>query len=198
MFAIGSLGFRNGAIVSYRMKSLICLLALCVVGLPFAHASELSLSSRRKPIKVRLIAAETSTALTSFDLNWKSYVGEMQTEDGHGQLVRFVYRYSIAAQALPETFMDYALVHQFNAVRDEGCDIPLASMVYSYRFSSGDEGASRLMGRDLTLEYAKSAPALTIPGEQVLPCYVVGPKDYKRSRSSKPAAEPSRKSAEGY
>jgi hypothetical protein len=189
---------RNGAIVSYRVKSLICLLALCVVGLPFAHGSELPVTSRKKPIKVRLIASEPSTAQTSFDPNWKSYVGEVQSNDGHGQLVRFVYRYSISAPALPGSFMDYTLVHQFNAVRDEGCDVPLASMIYSYRFSPGDDGAARLMGRELTLEYAKSAPALTVQGEEVLPCYVVGPKDYKRSRTSKPAAEFSRKSAEGY
>jgi hypothetical protein len=182
--------------MSYRTKTLTCLLALCIVGLPLARGAELRSSSNKKMLKVRLIGSEPSVPTTSFGPNWKSYVAEVQSGAERPRLVRFVYRYALSAPTMPGTFLDYALVHRFRALRDEACDMPLASMLYSYKFSSGDFEPVRPTGRELTLEYASSAPRLSAADPAVLPCYVVGPKDYKGSRASQPVEEYSKKSVD--
>lgn len=193
---------RTGAFVSYCTKSLTLLLALSIVGLPLAHGAKLRSNPRTKVIQVRLIASEPSLPTTSFGLNWTSYVAELQFGKEPPQLVRFMYRNYLSAPTLPKSFLDYSLVHRFRALRDEQCDLPLTTMLYSYRFTSGTYDPARPIGRELTLEYASLAPKFSEQDSeqdhQLLPCYVVRAKDYKGSHATKPVVGHPQKSDDGY
>jgi hypothetical protein len=183
--------------MNYRLKSLTVLFAIGTVGLSLAHGADHRFSPRREVIEVRLIASEPSLPGTSFGPNLTSYVAEMRTRNEPPQLVRLVYSHFFSAPPPPKSFLDYAMVHRFGALRDEGCDLPLASMLYSYRFSSSANGPTHLIGRELTLNYASTAPRELEQDDKILPCYVVRQKDYKGSHASNVAEKHWRKTAEG-
>lgn len=183
--------------MNYRVKSLTVLFAIGTAGLSLAHGAEHRFSHRKEVIEVRLIASEPSLPVTSFGPNLTSYVAEMRYRNEPPRLVRLVYSHFYSAPPPPKSFLDYAMVHRFGALRDEGCDSPLSSMLYSYKYSSSANEPAHLIGRELTLNYASTAPREFEQDGKILPCYVVRQKDYKGSRVNNVVERHWRRTIEG-
>ena len=139
-------------------RALCCLLILAFATPMWSES--LYVKVRHKTIRVRLLAQEPSAPTRNTD--W--YIVELQNKSGGKQFARLTYSFLEFEPRLPDSFLDYSAVHKFRAVRDSGCDVPVA----------------RLDKRHL--QPARHAPNADLDANDTLPCYVVMPKDYKGTR----------------
>jgi len=120
-------------------------------------------------IKVQLIAREKSLSLTTFGRNTDSYISESRLKHGQSELIRLSFRFLHQESRIPDSFLDYAAIHEFRALRDPSCDGSLQSLLH----------------RSSSWKYAENAPQIDATAETILPCYVVTPEDYKGSKHLK-------------
>jgi hypothetical protein len=126
-------------------------------------------------IRIRLVAHEYSLPRTTFGRSIESYVAELRPAHGHSSLARIYYRPMQFEPSMPLALLDYSAVHRFRAVRDSGCDATMEAI----SFSDISDRSGEIRRRKFTLEYLANAPELTVPGETVIPCYVIRPSDYQ-------------------
>jgi hypothetical protein len=144
------------------VRALCCFLILAFA-VPMWSES-LYVKVRHETIRVRLIAQEPSAPITATARNTDWYVVELQDKSGEKQFVRLTYSFLYFEPRLPESFLDYSAVHKFSAIRDTGCDLPVARLDKPH------------------LQHARHAPNADLGADGALPCYVVTPKDYKGTK----------------
>ena len=85
-------------------------------------------ATKKEHIRVRLIALASHFPRSSFFPNQEVFVAEKELAEGESRLVKLVYGYLPYQPRLSEQGLNYALVHELNALRDPNCDETLAQM----------------------------------------------------------------------
>jgi hypothetical protein len=158
--------FTSGEIIMcFTRRALACLFVL-IVTLP-SWPDSLYSKPKYENIQVRLIAREQLAPITSGARNTDWYVVELQGKSGEKHMARLTYSFLAHEARLPESFLNYATVHKFRAVREKSCDSSMAQV------------AQR------NLQYSTGVPK-SFGQNAALPCYVVTPKDYRGSTAARP------------
>jgi hypothetical protein len=156
----------------------VLFLALCLGAAvqPCVGGGLHTLGPKRAITNGRFVAKIPLQGITSFGLNYESYIFEVETGDKHNtkQLIKFSYRFDQREPRLPFSFFDHLLTHKFRLTRDEECDESWEGMSSLLVFDS----AGVFHGKQNALVYAKNAPVLKLDPRSMLACYVGTPQDY--------------------
>jgi hypothetical protein len=120
----------------------------------------------------RFVASIGEPALTSFGLNYQSFIFETMSPHGR-QFVRIMHAFALFEPQIPSCVLDYKQSFEVVATHSNKCSESVANM--SKRYAFDDEG--RFIGFKSAIEYSKGVPALPIPHDQPLQCYVVSVED---------------------
>jgi hypothetical protein len=176
----------------YR-AALVLALCLGIAIQPSAAEGLHQPAPKRTIVLGRIVAKVPLEAVTSFGLNYESYIVEAETggKQDAKQWIKFSYRFDQREPRLPKSFFDYSLTHKFRMTRDEDCDESWESI--SHRLAFDSSGA--FQGRQNALEYAKDAPLSQPDPHLMLACFVATPRDYlatvkSAAQQPKPPIEP--------
>ena len=160
------------------VRSGMVLLLLLSISTP-ALSLELK-AQHKKPqaVKFRIAAVADRVPRSSFSPNREAYLAYMTSDNNPYKTVKILFRYLGYEDGLSNEFADFGLVHTFKAVRDRSCDESWQS--FSTKFVVGKDG--NLLPVGIT-RYAAPEAAQDIPGDQILPCYVITPQGYKSSKA---------------
>jgi hypothetical protein len=179
--------------MSNPVSGSVLLLTLCLgIAVPRGEARGLhTATAEHKVMSGRIVAKVPLERLSTFGLNYESYIFEVYTDGKHStkQLIKLSYRFDQREPRLPNSFFDYSLTHTFRMTRDEDCDESWEGV--SSRFLFDDAGGFH--GRQTALIYANNAPVTEVDSPLKLACYVATPHDYKAT--SKNHTEPAKASA---
>jgi len=121
----------------------------------------------------RFVAWIDGPPLTSFGLNYQSFVFEIMSPKGR-QFVRIMHSFALFEPQIPSCVLDYKRSFELVATHSNVCSQSVSNMSKKYVFD--DEG--RFVGFKSAIEYSKGVPiTLPIPREQPLQCYVVSTGD---------------------
>ncbi len=173
------------------VKSGFLLLCLCAVVVPaVAGHDSLRPKPERLSVKSRIVARVPLETLTSVGLNEQSYVFELDgIKNVAPRLVKVSYRFHLREPQLPSSFLDYDLVHHFNVTRDDSCDETWGALTTRYLFDRN----GNFRGSQSALVYVSNAPAPQMDRQDILPCYVVTPRDYQSTEKRHVEKQPADK-----
>jgi len=120
----------------------------------------------------RFVASIGEPALTSFGLNYQSFIFEVMTPKGR-RFVRIMHAFALFEPQIPSCVLDYKQSYEVVATHHNACSASVSNMSKKYVFD--DEG--RFIGFKSAIEYSKGVPTLPIPHDEPLPCYVVSVED---------------------
>lgn len=120
----------------------------------------------------KFVASIGEPPLTSFGLNYQSFVFEMMSPKGR-TFVRIMHAFALFEPQIPRCVLDYKQSFELVATRSNKCSQSVSHMSKKYVFD--DRG--RFLGFKSAIEYSKGVPALPIPRDEPLQCYVVSPQD---------------------
>ena len=120
----------------------------------------------------RFVASIDEPPLTSFGLNYQSFVFEVMSPHGR-QFVRILHAFALFEPQIPSCVLDYKQSFEVVATHSNRCSESVSNMSKKYVFD--DEG--RFLGFKSAIEYSKGVPTLPIPGDKPLQCYVVSSPD---------------------
>ena len=120
----------------------------------------------------RFVASIDEPPLTSFGLNYQSFIFEMMSPHGR-QFVRILHTFALFEPQIPSCVLDYKQSFEIVATHSNRCSASISNMSKKYVFD--DEG--RFVGFKSALEYSKGLPTLPIPRDEPLQCYVVSSQD---------------------
>jgi len=120
----------------------------------------------------RFVASIGEPALTSFGLNYQSFIFEVMSPQGR-RFVRIMHAFALFEPQIPSCVLDYKQSFEVVATHSNACSQSVSNMSKKYVFD--DEG--RFVGFKSAIEYSKGAPTLPIPRDEPLQCYVVSPQD---------------------
>jgi hypothetical protein len=170
--------------MSYQVDRSVLLLTLCLgIAVPRGEAEGLRTAvPEHKVMSGHIVAKVPLGALSTFGLNYESYIFEVETNGKHGtkQLIKLSYRFDQREPRLPKSFFDYSLTHSFRMTRDEDCDESWEAV--SNRLVFDDAG--NFHGKQSALIYASNSPASEVEAGLRLACYVATPHDYKGTAKS--------------
>jgi hypothetical protein len=159
----------------------VLFLAVCLgVAVQSVAASGLHRQSPKSTIMSGRIVAEVRTeGLTSFGLNYQSYVFEVETRNKPvtRSFIKFSYRFDQREPRLPKSFFDYSLTHKFRMTREEECDESWEGISSRFEF----DNAGNFRSKQSALVYAKDAPVPQLDPHVTLACYIGTPHDYLAS-----------------
>jgi len=161
----------------------VVLLALCLaIAVRRGEAKGLHTAApEHKVISGHIVAQVPLAGVSTFGLNYESYVFEVEGSGKHTkELIKLSYRFDQREPRLPKSFLDYSLTHTFRVTRDEDCDESWEGA--SNRFLFDDAGNFR--GKQNALIYAINAPVSEVESGFTLACYVATPHDYKSTAKS--------------
>jgi hypothetical protein len=128
---------------------------------------------KKEPMRLRLVALAWNHPRSSFSTNEEIFIAEKQLTKDESRLVKLVFEFLPYQPRLSEQGLDYATVHEVQAVRDPQCDERLAQIV------AGQTGDWRQ--QQPQLKYSTDAPVLNVTRHSnPLPCYVTNANDYTR------------------
>lgn len=155
----------------------LTLATLLLIAVSSACALETTLHKKRRPetLNFRIAAVAERTPRSSFAVNAERYLAYVVWKNGQTTAAKVVFRYSGLEEGLSDEFVDYDLVHSFKAIRDRSCDETWGS--FSTKVVPLNDHFQSLVAT----EFVSSEAVQTIPGDRVLPCYVIRPQDYKKS-----------------
>ncbi len=180
--------FRNR-----RTEALSVLLACTAIVTGVAARQAAKTTETKEPSKVvqgRVLArrAGLRDAVGNFDgLRRETFLFGVESKETSMQPLRpikVVYKFYRRQPTLPESFFDYSVRYQLQAVRDSSCDETLDSLSYE---EAADESGKPL-GRDYVLRPLEGAPKELLKPDSLLPCYVLRPGNYKPLRRARNAA----------
>ncbi len=140
----------------------------------------LHFSQKRKTITARIVAHIPTSTKSTIGRNYDSYLIEVEGSDGDKtqRLAKLSYRHFFQDPTLPASFLDYQLLHQMRVLRDVDCDATWRTLTTRYDVAgkSNDAVPAKIV-------WSSNAPRPRLEGDAVIPCYEMGPSDY---RSNKP------------
>jgi hypothetical protein len=120
----------------------------------------------------RFVASISEPPLTSFGLNYQSFIFETMTPKGR-RFVRIMHAFASFEPQIPSCVLDYKQSFELVATYSNACSESVSKMSRKYVFD--DEG--RFVGFKSGIEYSKGMPTLPIPHDEPLQCYVVSSPD---------------------
>lgn len=151
---------------------------LLLIGSTWALETSLHKKNKAETLTFRIAAVAERTPHSSFAVNAERYL--VYRVGGYNQApAKVVFRYSGFEDGLSDEFLDYGLVHSFKAVRDHSCD----ETWHSFNTKVVLKSAS-LQGV-VAAQFVSPEAVQPIPEDQLLPCYVIRPQDYKKSERAK-------------
>jgi hypothetical protein len=120
----------------------------------------------------RFVASIDEPPLTSFGLNYQSFIFEVMSPRGR-QFVRIMHAFALFEPQIPSCVLDYKQSYEVVATHHNACSASVSNMSKKYVFD--DEG--RFVGFKSAIEYSKGMPTLPIPIDKPLQCYVVSSQD---------------------
>ena len=120
----------------------------------------------------RFVASIGEPPLTSFGLNYQSFIFEVMSPKGR-QFVRIMHAFALFEPQIPSCVLDYKQSFELVATHSNKCTESISNMSKKYLFD--DEG--RFLGFKSAIEYSKGVPTLPIPRDQPLQCYVLSAQD---------------------
>jgi len=170
--------------MSNSVSRLVLLLTLSLgIAVPRGEARGLrTASAERKVMSGHIVAKVPLEALSTFGLNYESYIFEVETGGKHGgkELIKLSYRFDQREPRLPKWFFDYSLTHTFRMKRDEDCDESWEGVSSKLLF----DDAGSFHGKQSGLLYASNASVPEVEPRLTLACYVATPHDYKSTSKS--------------
>jgi len=116
----------------------------------------------------RFVASIGEPPLTSFGLNYQSFIFEVMSPKGR-KFVRIVHAFALFEPQIPSCVLDYKQSFELVATHSNKCTESISNMSKKYLFD--DQG--RFLGFKSAIEYSKGVPTLPMPGDQPLQCYVL-------------------------
>lgn len=185
-----------------HVASLAFLLLFCAHNYAMA---ELHWQAKKEHIRVRLIALASHFPRSSFFPNQEVFVAEKELAEGESRLVKLVYGYLPYQPRLSEQGLNYALVHELNALRDPNCDEALAQMTIverpenwkqTTRQEPNHDPANHLqvyvgpIKEDPNFKYSANSPVINLDRRRAaLPCSVTTAEDYSKGSNRIPSPE---------
>src|SRR5215469_16283871 len=120
----------------------------------------------------RFVASIGEPPLTSFGLNYQSFIFEVMSPKGR-KFVRIMHAFALFEPPIPSCVLDYKQSFELVATHSNKCTESISNMSKKYLFD--DQG--RFLGFKFAIEYSKGVPTLPIPHDQPLQCYVLSPQD---------------------
>jgi len=120
----------------------------------------------------RFVASIDEPPLTSFGLNYQSFIFETMSPHGR-QFVRIMHAFALFEPQIPSCVLDYKRSFEVVATHRNACSQSVSNMSKRYVFD--DEG--RFVGFKSAIEYSKGVSTLPIPRDEALQCYVVSTED---------------------
>lgn len=120
----------------------------------------------------RFVASIDEPPLTSFGLNYQSFVFEIMSPKGR-QFVRIIHAFALFEPQIPSCVLDYKQSFEVVATHRNACSESISNMSKKYVFD--EEG--RFVGFTSEIKYSKGVRTLPIPRDQPLQCYAVSPQD---------------------
>ena len=120
----------------------------------------------------RFVASISEPRLTSFGLNYQSFIFEIMSPNGK-RFVRIMHAFALFEPQIPSCVLDYKQSFELVATHSNACSESVSKMSRKYVFD--DEG--RFVGFQSGVEYSKGLPTLPIPHDEALQCYVVSTED---------------------
>jgi len=152
--------------------------AVFIMNGSFSHAATDPYTHKPQIINFRIVAISQRLARSSFSPNRDALLVELIGKDGSVRSAKIVFRYMGYEYPVPESFLDYGLVHTFKVVRDESCDETWQS--FSTKATAGPHGELTFTE---SVIYSRGADPADLSVDDILPCYVTQMRGYKRSRS---------------
>jgi len=116
----------------------------------------------------RFVASIGEPPLTSFGLNYQSFIFEVMSPKGR-KFVRIVHAFALFEPQIPSCVLDYKQSFELVATHSNKCTESISNMSKQYLFD--DQG--RFLGFKSEIEYSKGVPTLPMPRDQPLQCYVL-------------------------
>ena len=120
----------------------------------------------------RFVASISEPPLTSFGLNYQSFVFEVMSPKGR-RFVRIMHAFASFEPQIPSCVLDYKQAFEVVATHSNLCSESVSSMSKKYVFDDED----RFIGFKSAIEYSKGMPTVRIPRDEPLQCYVVSAGD---------------------
>lgn len=139
---------------------------------------ELKTHKKTQTITFRIAAVAERVPRSSFSPNRETYLAYLASDDESSKTAKIVFQYLGYEDGLSSDFADFGLLHTFKAARDRSCDESWQS--FSTKFVRGKDGNAMPV---VITRYASPDAVEDIAANQVLPCYVIAPKGYKRSKA---------------
>ena len=121
----------------------------------------------------RFVASIGEPPMTSFGLNYQSFVFEVMSPHGR-QFVRIMHAFALFEPQIPSCVLDYKRTYEVVATHRNACSASVANLSKKYVYD--EEG--RFIGFKSAIEYSKGVPtSMPIPRDEALQCYVVSAED---------------------
>jgi hypothetical protein len=171
--------------MSVRMKNwtttLLFLAATCIAG-PGRHAEgqlRWSYPPKTAPMRVRLVAVAISLPRSSYFKSYEVFVAETEIAHDEWSLIKLIFSFLPYEPRLSESGLDYSVVHEVSAWRDQRCDQTIAQLT-----------ARSLPNRHEPLIYSRNVPRVDLDRRRIpLPCYETSAYEYIKS-TFEPVAPP--------
>ena len=164
------------------VRARMLLLSLILAATCCLPVSGVSVRHTAKPRKLsfRIVAEAEKLPRSGFSMNRDVYVAEIVDKHGAVRSAKVVYRYLGYEDDLPDEMLSYDQVHTFVARRDPSCDEAFQPL--STKLVPMPDGRLSAVG---ILRYTVSKSSADFSDDEVLPCYVIGPRNYRGSRTVK-------------
>lgn len=144
-----------------------------------AFSLELKTHKKLQTVNFRIAAVTERAPRSSFSPNRETYLAYMTNDNNKSyKTAKIVFKYLGYEDGLSSDFADFDLVHTFKAMRDRSCDESWQS--FNTKFVVGKDGNPLPM---LITRYVSPDAVQDMPSDQVLPCYVITAKGYKKSKA---------------
>lgn len=126
----------------------------------------------------RFVASIGEPPLTSFGLNYQSFIFETMSPHGR-KFVRITHAFSSFEPKIPSCVLDYKQSYEVVATHSNQCSASILNMSKKYVFDT--EG--KFVGYRYAIAYARDMPPLPMPWEEPLQCYVISSPDVSLIRA---------------
>ena len=144
------------------------LLLVILVCTPLVRGADEPPASPEELLVGRFVAWINGPRLTSFGVNYESYLFEVAGPFGR-HIVTLSYSFALFEPQIPKAVLDYSQVYFVQATPNPSCDDTLTNMAETYVFNS----QQKFVAINFPVSHVKNAPSAMLPWKTVLPCYSV-------------------------
>jgi hypothetical protein len=126
----------------------------------------------------RFVASISEPPLTSFGLNYQSFIFEVMSPSGR-KFIRIMHAFALFEPQIPSCVLDYKQSFELVATHSNACSESISKMSRRYVF----DDVGRFLGFKSGIEYSKGMSKLPIPREEPLQCYVMTADDVSLIRT---------------